>query len=154
MDFGWAPCSDDENDGVTYSVYASDARWKIDALEEDALVLSGEATQVNASSNLRGWDDSSRERGASLTGGKGPVRKPLFGQRPEDEDETDATFALELGARGTLPQGLRQGGRNPAQKGQKREYSLTSLEDKVILIIGFALFLALMLLMILWALRT
>jgi hypothetical protein len=41
-DLSWAACSDDENDGVTYSVYASDARWKIDALEEDALVLSGE----------------------------------------------------------------------------------------------------------------
>lgn len=40
----WNPCSDDENDGVTYSVYASDKRWKVDALEEDALVLSGEAT--------------------------------------------------------------------------------------------------------------
>lgn len=42
--FAWSPCSDDENDGVTYSVYASDARWKVDALEGDALVLSGEAT--------------------------------------------------------------------------------------------------------------
>lgn len=50
----WNACSDDESDGVSYSVYASDAKWKTDFLEEGAKILSGEAVlSVDLPDSLR-----------------------------------------------------------------------------------------------------
>ncbi len=108
-------------------------------------VPSSADTALETATVVRGWDDADGEAdaSASLRG----ARKPIFGQRPP-EDESDETFAMEVGQVGSL-RGMRGGGLHDEAK---KEYSLTSLEDKVMLTIGFTLLLALAVLALLWAL--
>lgn len=113
-------------------------------------------------SRLRGWfdDDKPKQGGPIKTEpiekGK-QVRGSLFGQRlDEDHEESDETFAMDLSSAPSGMMGMHPTMRTSAyhRPEQNRQYSFTSLEDKIILGVGFALLLALIGLVIWWALSS
>ena len=122
--------------------------------------VAGEIVEPGAATGLKGWISQQRP-GAAHPSSAGDtdsavsskvMRKSVFGQQVP-QDDGDETIPIDL-------RGVQRGGiSHPSLRSvalyrknrPQREYSLASFEDKVILGVGFSLLLALMILVIWWA---